>query len=124
MWKKILSGLGVDVTTILDDVITNKEELLDAKGRLESVFAKAESNAQEQVTRRWEADAESGDKLSKVIRPLTLVFLTSMFVVISVFDGNIGSFKMNESYVPVYQTLLMVVYGAYFAGRSLEKIKG
>jgi hypothetical protein len=25
--------------------------------------------------------------------------------------------------VPVYQTLLMTVYAAYFAGRSIEKVK-
>jgi len=30
---------------------------------------------------------------------------------------------MNPVYVPVYQTLLMVVYSAYFAGRSIEKIR-
>ena len=51
------------------------------------------------------------------------IFLTAIFVVLSVFDGNVGEFKINESYVPIYQTLLITVYGAYFAGRSIEKIK-
>ena len=52
------------------------------------------------------------------------IFLTVVFVVISVFDGNIGQFSISDAYVPVYQTLLMVVYSAYFAGRSIEKVKG
>ena len=42
---------------------------------------------------------------------------------LSVFDGNAGEFKIGEAYVPVYQTLLMTVYAAYFAGRSIEKVK-
>ena len=39
------------------------------------------------------------------------------------FDGNIGEFVIQKSYIPIYQTLLITVYGAYFAGRSIEKIK-
>ena len=62
--------------------------------------------------------------MPKKIRPLTLILLTVGFVVISVFDGNIGQFSITDAYVPVYQTLLMVVYSAYFAGRSIEKVKG
>ena len=64
-----------------------------------------------------------GSWLSKNIRPLTLIFLTSVFVVLSVFDGNAGDFSIGAAYVPVYQTLLMTVYAAYFAGRSIEKVK-
>ena len=89
---------------------------------MQEVLTKAESNAQEQVTRRWEADAKAG-WLPANIRPITLAFLTMIFVIISFFDGNLGSFTMNPIYVPVYQTLMMVVYSAYFAGRSFEKIK-
>jgi hypothetical protein len=46
-----------------------------------------------------------------------------VFVVISVFDGNIGDFSISPAYVPIYQTLLLCVYSAYFAGRSIEKIR-
>ena len=38
-------------------------------------------------------------------------------------DGNVGDFKLNESYIPVYQTLLLSIYGAYFVGRTITKIK-
>ena len=82
----------------------------------------SEMNAQQQVTRRWEADAKAG-WLPANIRPLTLIFLTFVFVVISVFDGNLGDFSISPAYVPIYQTLLLCVYSAYFAGRSIEKIK-
>jgi hypothetical protein len=52
-----------------------------------------------------------------------LIFLTVVFVILSLFDGNLGDFTISAAYVPVYQTLLMTVYAAYFAGRSIEKVK-
>ena len=56
-----------------------------------------------------------------------LIFLTAVFSVLSVFDGNLQiageDFTIGAAYVPVYQTLLMTVYAAYFAGRSIEKVK-
>ena len=93
------------------------------KQKLQQILANAEQKAQEQVSARWEADLKHGSWLSKNIRPLTLVFLTAVFVILSVFDGNAGEFTIGAAYVPVYQTLLMTVYAAYFAGRSIEKVR-
>tara|TARA_R100000700_G_scaffold1088_1_gene2768 strand:- start:663 stop:1046 length:384 start_codon:yes stop_codon:yes gene_type:complete len=120
---KILGGdVLKNVNNIVDELHSSPVEKKELKIKLKEVLAKAESNAQEQVTRRWEADSKAG-WLPANIRPITLAFLTMIFVLISFFDGNLGSFKMNPIYVPVYQTLMMVVYSAYFAGRSIEKIK-
>jgi hypothetical protein len=46
-----------------------------------------------------------------------------MFTIISCMDGNIGQFKITEAYIPIYQSLLITVYGAYFLSRGVEKIK-
>jgi len=116
-------GVVKQVGDILDNLTTSKDEKMAAKKAMEEVLIKAESQAQEQVTRRWEADMKSDNWLSKNIRPLICIFLTAIFVVLSMFDGNIGDFAIQESYIPIYQTLLITVYGAYFAGRSIEKIK-
>ena len=125
--SKLLNFLGGGVVKQVGDVIdnlsTSEEERLEAKRKMEEVLMQAESQAQEQVTRRWEADMKSDNWLSKNIRPLICIFLTAIFVVLSVFDGNIGEFVIQKSYIPIYQTLLITVYGAYFAGRSIEKIK-
>jgi len=120
--SKLFGNIGLDVNNLVDNVITTDEERKTLKIKLKQVLKQAESSAQEQVTRRWEADAKAG-WLPANIRPLILAFLTLIFVSISFFDGNVGGFKMNPVYVPVYQTLLMVVFSAYFAGRSIEKIK-
>jgi hypothetical protein len=119
---KLFGGLKLDVNKIVDKCVTSKGEAMELKNTLQSILSEAEGNAQEQVTRRWEADAKAG-WLPANIRPLTLAFLTMIFVIISFFDGNIGGFGLNPIYAPIYQTLLMVVYSAYFAGRSVEKIK-
>ena len=124
----ILSGLAGKLLPqagkILDELITSGEEKAAAKQKLEELFVKAESDAQKEVTERWNADMKSGNWLAANIRPITLIFLTAIFAVLSVTDGNIGEFVIGDAYKPIYQTLLLTVYGAYFAGRSIEKIKG
>jgi len=118
----IFKSLIGNASSIIDEVVTTEEEKLSLKLKMKELMQSSLANAQEQVTRRWEADAKAG-WLPANIRPLTMAFLTIMLVVMSFFDGNVGGFQMNPVYVPVYQTLLMVVYSAYFAGRSIEKIK-
>ena len=125
--SKLLNFLGGNVIekvgNVIDNLSTSKEEAMAAKKAIKEVMIKAESDAQSQVTKRWEADMKSDNWLSKNIRPLICIFLTAMFVVISIFDGNAGGVQIAPAYVPIYQTLLITVYGAYFAGRSIEKIK-
>ena len=118
----IFKSIIGNASEIIDEVVTTKEEKLALKNKMQEILANAESNAQQQVTRRWEADAKAG-WLPANIRPMTLAFLTMIFVLISFFDGNVGRFTMNPIYAPIYTNLLMVVYGSYFAGRTIEKIK-
>ena len=117
---KILPEAG----KIIDDLHTSTEEKMAARQKMEQLLVSAEQQAQQEVSARWESDMKSDAWLPKNIRPVTLIFLTVCFVILSVFDGNIGEFSISDSYVPVYQTLLMTVYAAYFAGRSIEKVKG
>ena len=120
----LLGGDAIkDVGNIIDNLHTSGEEKAEAKERITQILADAEQKAQAQVSARWEADLKYGSWLSKNIRPLTLIFLTGIFTILSIFDGNVGEFTIGEAYVPVYQTLLMTVYAAYFAGRSIEKVK-
>ena len=120
-----LSGGDIvkDIGGVLDNLHTSGEEKAEAERKIKEILVQAEQAAQQQVSARWEADMKHGSWLSKNIRPLTLIFLTICFVILSVFDGNIREFTIGAAYVPVYQTLLMTVYAAYFAGRSIEKFK-
>lgn len=84
--------------------------------------AMEEMSAQEQVTRRWEADAKADVKLAKFIRPAILIALTAFFMVITIWDGLDQAFMPPENYIDLLQYLMMTVFGAYFAGRSVEKL--
>jgi hypothetical protein len=125
--SKFLDILGGNILgsvgSILDNLTTSDEERLEAKKAIKEILINAEVKAQEEVTKRWEADMKSDNWLSKNVRPFTLIFLTFILVVLSFLDGNVGSFIMDDAYKPIYQTLLITVYGAYFAGRSIEKIR-
>lgn len=119
----ITGGLIKDVGKVIDDLTTTDEERLAAKHKIEELLERADKDAQDQVTERWKLDMESDSFLSKNIRPLVLVYLTVIFTVLSFFDGNIGGFQVDEAYIPIFQSLLITVYGAYFVGRTWEKNK-
>lgn len=125
--KKILSflsgGLIKDVGGVIDKLTTTDEERLAAKYKIQELLEKADQDAQSQVTERWKLDMQSDSFLSKNIRPLVLIYLTVIFTVLSFFDGNIGGFQVDEAYIPIFQSLLITVYGAYFVGRTWEKAK-
>tara|TARA_R100001143_G_scaffold11002_1_gene12711 strand:- start:1752 stop:2150 length:399 start_codon:yes stop_codon:yes gene_type:complete len=125
--KKIIQWLtgGVikEVGNVIDNLTTTEEEKLVIKKQIQEILEKADNNAQEQVSRRWESDMKSDSFLSKNIRPLVLIYLTFIFTVLSFFDGNVGGFTVAEQYIPIFQSLLITVYGAYFVGRTWEKAK-
>jgi hypothetical protein len=123
IFQAITGGLLKDIGKVIDNLHTSEEERLEAKRKLQELLEQADKEAQDQVTDRWRFDMQSDSFLSKNIRPLVLVFLTVMFTLFAFTDGNIGEFKVQKEYVPIFQTLLVTVYGAYFVGRSWEKGK-
>jgi len=84
----------------------------------------AEVRFQENVTERWKADMGSDVKLAKLIRPLTLIALMVMFMLTMTADSiDAWPFTVKDSYVDLLQILMMTAFGAYFAGRTIEKAK-
>lgn len=125
--KKLLSlltgGLIKDVGNVIDKLTTTDEERLAAKQKIQELLEKADQDAQTQISERWKLDMQSDSFLSKNIRPLVLIYLTVIFTALAFFDGNIGGFTVAEEYIPIFQSLLITVYGAYFVGRTWEKTK-
>lgn len=119
----ITGGLIKDIGKVIDNLHTSEEERLQAKQQIQQLLEDADKDAQEQVTERWKLDMQSDSFLSKNIRPLVMVFLTTMFTLLAFTDGNIGQFSIQKEYIPIFQSLLITVYGAYFVGRTWEKNK-
>ena len=104
------------------------KNLLDKEPGVDPAEAQAKIDAevkfQENVTERWKADMGSDVKLAKLIRPVTLIALMSMFMVTMVADSmDNWPFNVKDSYVDLLQSLMLTAFGAYFAGRTIEKSK-
>lgn len=123
IWEWLTGNVIKEVGKVIDDLTTTEEEKLEAQKKIVQILEEADKQAQEEITARWTADMASDSFLSKNIRPLVLIYLTFIFSILAFFDGNIGEFKIAEEYIPIFQTLLVTVYGAYFVGRSWEKAK-
>lgn len=82
----------------------------------------AEKVAQTAVTDRWQADMSSDSWLSKNIRPLTLIFILSVYTVFALMSA--AGLVVNETYVTLLGQWGMIIMSAYFVGRTVEKIKG
>ena len=125
--KKIIQWLsgGVikEIGNAIDKLTTTEEERLEVKKQIQQILEDADTKAQVEVSKRWEADMKSDSFLSKNIRPFILIYLTVIFTSLAFFDGNIGEFALAKEYIPIFQTLLVTVYGAYFVGRTWEKAK-
>lgn len=104
------------------------KNLLDKDPNVDPAEAKAKIDAeiafQNNVTERWKADMGSDVKLAKLIRPVTLIALMVMFMVTMVADSMDGwPFNVKDSYVSLLEILMLTAFGAYFAGRTIEKAK-
>ena len=112
-----------NVGGILDNLTTTKEEKLDAQRKIKDMIMSYEAEMQKQVTERWKVDMNSDSWLSKNIRPLVLVFLVVATVLLIFIDAGTISFKVQDKWTDLLQLVLITVIGAYFGGRSLEKVK-
>ena len=116
---KLVEGIG----GVLDDLITSKEEKLEAAHKIKELVAKHEVEMEEQITSRWASDMNSDSWLSKNVRPLVLIFLVVSTVLLVFIDAGVITFKVEDKWTDLLQIVLITVIGAYFGGRSIEKVK-
>tara|TARA_R100000963_G_C4629937_1_gene95279 strand:- start:140 stop:520 length:381 start_codon:yes stop_codon:yes gene_type:complete len=119
---KLFGGLNIDVNKLVDNIVTTDEERQELKIKFEQMFLQARASAEEQITRRWEADAKAG-WLPANIRPLTLAFLVVSTVLLIFIEGGAIDFQVKDNWIDLLQLVLITVIGAYFGGRSMEKVK-
>jgi len=121
--SKGTAELVKNVGGVIDDLHTSKEEKLEAERKLKDMIMSYEAEMQKQVTERWKLDMSSDSWLSKNIRPLVLVFLVVATVLLIFIDAGAISFTVQDKWTDLLQLVLITVIGAYFGGRSLEKVK-
>ena len=127
MLGKILSGGAADlvkgVGDVVDNLHTSEEEKLEAERKIKELIANYEVEMEKNITARWEVDLKSDSWLSKNVRPLVLIFLIVCTMLLIFIDAGALKFNVKDSYIDLLQLVLITVIGAYFGGRSLEKVK-
>ena len=91
---------------------------IEAEGRLAEL--QADTNEQDNLTKRAEADMHSDSWLSKNIRPMTLIFILTVYTVFAMMSAF--GHNANEEYVTLLGQWGMLIMSFYFGGRTLEKI--
>ena len=127
MLGNLLSGGAVDLVKnvggVIDSLHTSKEEKLEAERKIKELVANYEVEMEKNITARWEADLKSDSWLSKNVRPLVLIFLIVCTMLLIFIDAGAFNFEVKSTWVDLLQLVLITVIGAYFGGRSLEKVK-
>jgi hypothetical protein len=116
-----------DVSNLRQLQFEHEERLLELgieKAKMElaelELLAKAAQNDADNITDRWQADMTSDSWLSKNIRPMSLIAIFVgyfIFAMMSAYGHN-----ANESYVTLLGNWGMLIMGAYFGGRTVEKL--
>lgn len=110
--KEMVKGVINGAADVVDRFVQTPDERAAFKVELEK-----------EISKRWSEDMASDSFLSKNVRPLTLIFLIISTVLIIFIDSGMIEFQVNERWISLLETVLMIVIGAYFGGRSFEKIK-
>ena len=116
---ELIKGVG----GVLDNLTTSKEEKLEAEQKVKELVSSYEIEMEKNITERWKMDMQSDSWLSKNIRPLVLIFLVVSTVLMIFIDAGTINFTVEAKWTDLLQLVLITVIGAYFGGRSLEKVK-
>lgn len=133
---KLLLGVASTVNPtlgkVLEGVTDPKQALLEInkadipsedKIKLQELLYQAQEVEMQEVSKRWTADMSSDNKLSKSVRPLTLIFLFVSTVVLIFIDSGFINFAVDNEWKELLKMLLITITAAYFGGRSYEKGK-
>jgi len=116
-------GVADKISNIIDKHTFSKEEKAKLEKEMTEVFIQAEQDMQKNVTERWKVDLEHGNWLTRSVRPLVLVFLIFTTILMVFIDSGSINFNVEQKWTDLLQLVLITVIGAYFGGRSIEKVR-
>lgn len=124
IFKKLLGTDKVidSVGGIIDDLVTTKEEKINAKTKLKEIMNSYKIEVEKNITARWEADA-NGNMLTRSVRPLVLIFCIVCTMLLVFIDSGSIAFEVADKWTDLLTMVLITIVGSYFGGRSIEKLK-
>ena len=123
MIKGLINNLIGNAGNILDEIITTKEEKLEAKKQIKQILLDSQLEIEKNITERHKNDMNSASWLSKNVRPLTLVFVIVCTMLLVFIDAGFINFNVKTEFVTLLSTTLVTIISFYFGSRGIEKIK-
>ena len=103
--------------------LINKQPMPIADKKKALELLKLDTIELQEVTKRWESDMQSDNKLSKNVRPITLLLMTVSLLLFIFLDSTFIDFEFDQVHIETLKHLCSVIYIAYFGGRSYEKTR-
>jgi hypothetical protein len=113
---------GVKALDKLGDAIRGDKSLTSQDKDLLLAELNKDIAIEQEITKRWVADANSDNYASKNIRPFTLAFLLFCMFIFIMLDSALDGFKIATEWIGLLKGLLMTAVGGYFVIRGAEKI--
>ena len=123
----LISGVANGISKVIDSINAPDETKNKLKNDIDTQLNALKSQVigsqdalEKELTERLKIDMTSDSWLSKNIRPLTLVFILTMYVLTSF--PTMFKLNVNESFVIILKDWGQFVFMFYFGGRTVEKI--
>ena len=118
------AGIAEKISGIVDKFVHTKEEKAEFQKQMDQIWIEAEADMQKNVTERWGMDSQVHSSwLAKNVRPLTLLLTISLTLLMIFIDSGSLKFEVDDEWKSLLQLVLITIIGAYFGGRSFEKVK-
>lgn len=96
-----------------------QEHMADNGLKLELAEQQADTAAQGNVSDRWKSDMMSDSKLSKICRPIVLLYWTGAISLMALLSHWL---QIEPVWVDLIKYSYVTVLGAYFIGRSVQHV--
>ena len=117
------AGIADKLAGIVDKFVHTKQEKAEFKKQMDQIWINAEADMQKNVTERWALDSQSHSSfLAKNVRPLVLLITICLTLVMIFIDSGSIRFIVDDGWKDLLKIVLITMIGAYFGGRSYEKV--
>jgi len=115
---------GGAVAEVAENILGARVLSAQKQYELEAMLLMYKMDVEKNTTLRWQSDNSTSERLTKLVRPISLLSLLGTIFLFTFLDGwNTWEFDVPTHYVDLIQSLAMLAFGAYFGGRTVEKIQ-
>lgn len=98
----------------LDNKLTHEQRM-----ELQNLLVSERIANEAELTKRWQSDNESDSWLAKHTRPIIVLSLVAALFVFIVLDSIDIVFEVRDSWITLYEILIVTAVGGYFTLRSV-----